>query len=64
MYKVDSGLKYPASMNFYPDFYENKICKMRVDFQYDGWAPWNKNLYADSLLPDVVNLYRNGTRRK
>ena len=56
-YKVDSGLNHPATMNFYPDFYENKIYKMRVDFQYDGWAPWNKNLYADSLLPEVVKLY-------
>ena len=57
-FKVDSGLKHPATMNFYPDFYENKIYKMRVDFQYDGWAPWNKNLYADSLLPEVVKLYK------
>ena len=30
---------------------------MRVTFQYNGWAPWNKNLFADSLLPDVVRLY-------
>jgi len=57
-YKLDSGLKYPATMNFYPDFYEDKIMKMRVDFQYDGWAPWNRSHFADSLLPEVVKLYR------
>ena len=58
LYKMDSGLKYPAEMNFYPDFYENKIAKMRVHYQYDGWAPWNKQLFSDSLLPEVVNLYK------
>jgi hypothetical protein len=57
LYKIDSALKYPASMNFYPDFYENKIANMRVSFQYNAWAPWNKNLFSDSLLPDVVQLY-------
>src|ERR1043165_7156382 len=41
LYKMDSGLRYPASMNFYPDFYENRIYHMRVSFQYNGWAPWN-----------------------
>jgi hypothetical protein len=58
MYKMNSELKYPASMNFYPDFYENKIYHMRVNFQYNGWAPWNKALYADSLLIDVLRLYK------
>ena len=50
-------LKFPASMNFYPDFYENKINKMTASFQYDGWAPWNKHLFADSLVHDVLHLY-------
>jgi len=60
LYKLKNNeLKHPASMNFYPDFYQNKIYKMRVNFQYDSWAPWNKQLYADSLLPDVLRLYEN-----
>jgi len=25
---------------------------------YDAWAPWNKNLFSDSLLNDVVGLYK------
>jgi hypothetical protein len=57
LYKMDTGLNYPAEMNFYPDFYENKIAKMRVEYAYDGWAPWNKKLYADSLMPQVLKLY-------
>src|SRR4051812_40683601 len=38
LYKINE-LKYPASMNFYPDFVNNKVFRMRVSFQYDGWAP-------------------------
>lgn len=58
LYKLHRNeLKHPASMNFYPDFKENSIYKMKVTFQYDGWAPWNKQLYADSLLQDLVNYY-------
>jgi hypothetical protein len=30
LYKIDKELKYPASMNFYPDFFENKIYSMRT----------------------------------
>jgi hypothetical protein len=57
-YRLDSALKYAAEMDFYPDFYEDKIFKMRVEYHYKAWAPWNKMLFADSLLPEVVNLYK------
>jgi len=58
LYKMDSALKYPASMNFYPDFYEDKIFSMRVTFQYNGWAAWNKEQFSDILLPDVLRLFK------
>lgn len=58
LYKLEKELKYPASMNFYPDFNDSIISKMRVSISYNGWAPWNKHLYADSLLPDVLALYK------
>lgn len=58
LYKLDSALKHPTSMNFYPDFVENKIANMRVTFQYNAWAPWNKDQFSDSLLPDVLQLYK------
>ncbi len=58
LYKLNKDLKYPASMNFYPDFIDSTIWRMRVNFQYDGWAPWNKHLNADSLLPDVLTMYK------
>ena len=59
LYKIPTALKYPASMNFYPDFYQDKIYKMRVSFQFDAWAPWNKQLNSDSLMPRVLDLYRS-----
>ena len=58
LYKIDSALKFPASMNFYPDFVDNRIVNMRTTFQYNGWAPWNKKQFADTLLPDVVRLFK------
>jgi len=62
--KLNTQLKYPASMHFYPELVDNKITKMPVTFQYDGWAPWNKHMFADSLITDVLQLckkwYRNG----
>ena len=52
-------LKSPASMNFYPEFTsDSKIHKMWARFQYKGWMPWNKPLSSDSLLIDVLQLYR------
>jgi len=59
LYKLNNHeLNYDASMNFYPEFHDNRIYKMWATFQYDGWAPWNKHMYSDSLLPYVVNLYK------
>ncbi|MEO6453217.1 MAG: hypothetical protein ABIN97_04055 [Ginsengibacter sp.] len=58
LYKLDKELKYPASMNFYPDFNDSTIWKMPVSIHYNGWAPWNKKMGADSLLSDVFKLYK------
>lgn len=51
------GLKSPASMNFYPQFKNDKIYKMPVEVSYNGWAPWNADLFSDSLLIEMINLY-------
>ncbi|WP_157580931.1 hypothetical protein [Segetibacter koreensis] len=59
LYRLNHNeLKYPASLNFYPEMYENRINKMSAVFQYDAWAPWNKQLFSDKLLADVLNLYK------
>lgn len=30
---------------------------MPVTFSYDGWAPWNREYWADSLLVDMLPLF-------
>lgn len=55
-YKLEDELPHSATMNFYPDFRNDEIYRMRTYFSYDGWAPWNKNLGADSLIFDVKSL--------
>jgi len=50
-------LKHPGKMYFYPKLWEDKIYEMPVSFSYDAWAPWNKELFADSLQADVRNIF-------
>jgi len=57
-YQLDDEFPHPAKMYFYPDFHEDKIVQMHVRFQYDGWAPWNRHLWSDSLQTHVVDLFR------
>lgn len=58
-YQMKNELKYPAVMDFYPNFIEDKIAEMPVKFVYTGWAPWNKKLSSDSLQFDVLNWIKN-----
>lgn len=66
-YDLDSIFSEPAWMNFYPEFHEDKICKMPVRIRYKAWAPWNRRLFNDSLvqrdlLPFAESLYGKGFR--
>lgn len=55
-------LDHPALMNFFPDFTEgtkndpSKIYAMDIEFNYEAWAPWNKELAALPLLRDVTEM--------
>ena len=41
-------------MLFYPMFDENDIIiAMDIKFSYEAWAPWNKDLESNKLLPNV-----------
>jgi hypothetical protein len=57
-YQMRKELKYPAAMNFYPNFKDGKIAEMPVKYSYTGWAPWNKKLSSDSLQLAVLKLYK------
>lgn len=55
-YTMDE-LEYPAVMNFYPTFNEEGVvAEMPVMFNYKAWAPWNKELWADSLVLKIKDL--------
>ena len=56
-YEVED-LKFRAHKNFYPAFYDDKIYKMPVKYMYNGWAPWNRKYWADSLKKDVLANFR------
>lgn len=57
-YELDTTqLKSKAFMRFYPNFQDDKLSEMPVEFTYEAWAPWNQHLSADSLLIDVKNLF-------
>ncbi|MDX1641583.1 MAG: hypothetical protein R3220_07785 [Balneolaceae bacterium] len=55
-YRIEN-LKSPAEMNFYPQFKDEKIFKMPVQVYYSGWAPWNQELFSDSLVVELAELY-------
>ncbi|MEO6038473.1 MAG: hypothetical protein ABIQ93_08670 [Saprospiraceae bacterium] len=53
---VISGYRQAINMNFYPDFSQGKIYNMKVWFDYQTWAPWNKEYYAATLVPDALSI--------
>lgn len=58
-YELPDELPFPATMFFYPDFFEDRVYRMRIRFVYDGWAPWARRLSSDSLKMDVVHLFES-----
>jgi hypothetical protein len=57
-YKLLNQLEDPVTMRFYPTFYEDKIFEMPVTFNYEAWAPWNRRFWADSLLTDMLPVFK------
>ncbi len=56
-YKLDD-MPHNATMTFFPVFHNDKIYRMPIEVQYDGWAPWNKRLFSDSLIVELVDNYK------
>lgn len=55
-YGIDSAMKAPATMKFYPAFEDDHIRSMDAYFYYNAWAPWNQELAIDTLQQDVMRL--------
>ncbi|MEY2704744.1 MAG: hypothetical protein RL407_806 [Bacteroidota bacterium] len=58
---VEHSLVFPSGnagkMRFYPQFHEDKIYFMPIEFSYDAWSPWNDSLSVEALRADVVKLF-------
>ncbi len=57
-YKLVDELKDPVTMRFYPSFHQDRIYEMPVTFNYEGWAPWNKHFSADTLLVNMITVFK------
>ncbi|MBK5278922.1 MAG: hypothetical protein JJE09_08675 [Bacteroidia bacterium] len=57
-YMLATQLNHPVSMEFYPNFYNEKIYEMPVLYSYEGWAPWNKEYSSDTLLLNLLPVYK------
>ena len=49
------NLKFAATRAFYPEFKEEKIVQIPVVYSYNGWSPWNRQTFSDSLILDLKN---------
>ena len=58
-YDPGDRLDHPSTMTFYPKFAEGKIVEMPIQFSYDGWAPWNKELSSGHLVEDIRDWYED-----
>jgi hypothetical protein len=56
-YKTHLPSGNPAIMRFYPQFEQEKIYLMPIEFTYEGWAPWNEDLSVENLRTDVIKLF-------
>jgi len=51
------NFSYPVDINFYPKFNEEgKVYILPVRYEYKAWAPWNKEVFSDQLLKEVIPL--------
>lgn len=58
-YKDTTNFKGLVYVNFYPKFNAADVVEfMPVRYNYFAWAPWNKELSADSLLLEVVDFLK------
>lgn len=55
-YKIPD-LSSEATMTFYPSFKNGKIFRMPVQVSFDSWAIWNRDLYSDKLIEELLSHF-------
>ncbi len=56
-FKLINESDVPIIMDFYPDFYKDKIVDMPVTFSYESWAPCNKEYSSEALFPKMLLIF-------
>lgn len=51
------GLAHEGFLDFFPIFKNGKVQSFEGFTMYKGWAPWNKELWADKLIEDTRELF-------
>lgn len=57
-YLLTKETKNNVIMRFYPTFENEKVFEMPVTFTYEAWAPWNRQFQSDSLLIDMIHVFK------
>lgn len=57
-YRIKDEYDSEISMRFFPTFIDEKIFEMPVTYSYIAWAPWNRQYWAEELLPKVLERYK------
>lgn len=57
-YRILNDYDSEISMRFFPTFIDDKIYEMPVIYTYVAWAPWNRQYWAENLLPKVLEKYK------
>lgn len=57
-YRIVDEYDSEVSMRFFPTFIDEKIFEMPVIYSYVAWAPWNRQYWAENLLPKVLEKYK------
>ena len=58
-YRIVGEYDSEISMRFFPTFIEEKVFEMPVTYSYVAWAPWNRQYWAEKLLPKVLEKYKD-----
>ncbi|MEN2283776.1 hypothetical protein AAGF08_16650 [Algoriphagus sp. SE2] len=57
-YRIVDEYDSEISMRFFPTFIDEKVFEMPVIYSYVAWAPWNRQYWAENLLPKVLEKYK------
>jgi len=55
---IMEGFNKKYEVNFYPNFIDNRIAGLPVEYSYAVYAPWNPSFSVDTLFKEVAIMYK------